>query len=312
MSNFKAVLVGINDYGGQGDLNGCVNDVLYMRDILKIKYKLEEGDIRVLTDKSATREAILERLTWLMDQGRMYKNLLFWYSGHGTRIPNQNYADDEYDGMDELICPADFDWRGKYIDDDTIHEITVRLDPQAKLSMVFDCCHSGTIARDCFFGNPVHYKSRCLPTPVDMMCRAPSFEATSLVNKSDHHGFDSIVTFKEEFFWDIDNKDILRKDIEFKKRSSIKDLTVDQNIIILSGCQDDQTSADAHFYNRYQGALSFAVQKNLMEDPDLPSGELTRRTTDIIKRFGFDQTPVLTADKEVFKSLPFLSTDRGE
>ena len=309
MSNLKAVLVGINNYKGNGDLNGCVNDVLYMRDILRQKYKVEESDIRVIVDQYATTEAIEERIAWLIAQSNTTKNLVFWYSGHGTQVPNQDYADIEDDGMDELICPHDFDFRGRYITDDVIRKLITSLNPAAKLTMVFDCCHSGSITRELTFNNPIPYKNRYLPPPPDLLCRSKNVDATALVHKDENRLFDSFGLFREELFWDIDGKFGPERGLNYKKRSAMIDVGKELNVVAITGCKDNQTSADAHFYNRYQGALSFALQKCLIEDPCLPASELHRRTLGIIKKFGFEQEPVLATDKEVFNGQPFICAD---
>ncbi|MBT9164875.1 MAG: hypothetical protein DDT23_00886 [candidate division WS2 bacterium] len=51
----RALLVGINKYKIPGsDLNGCVNDVTNVRDILLKYFGFTTKDIRVLVDERAT------------------------------------------------------------------------------------------------------------------------------------------------------------------------------------------------------------------------------------------------------------------
>ena len=42
-----------------------------------------------------------------------------------------------------------------------------------------------------------------------------------------------------------------------------------QNHILLSGCKDEQTSADAYIGGKYQGALTWALTSAVKENPDI-------------------------------------------
>ena len=62
----RAVCVGINKQTMPGcDLRGCVNDAAQMRETL-LSHGFKQENIRVLTDERATKQAILERLAWLV------------------------------------------------------------------------------------------------------------------------------------------------------------------------------------------------------------------------------------------------------
>ncbi|CAE6422905.1 unnamed protein product [Rhizoctonia solani] len=59
---------------------------------------------------------------------------------------NQKDLDgDEYDGMDESICPTDYETAGVLVDDE-LHELLVKPLPEgAGLTALFDSCHSGSV-----------------------------------------------------------------------------------------------------------------------------------------------------------------------
>ena len=105
----KALLVGINDYPDPAQrLEGCVNDVFTMSSVLQDCGFPPEA-IRTCLDDRATAEGILSRLKWLLDDPRPGDELVFYYSGHGARIPE--YGDDfEPDHHVESLVPWDFDW----------------------------------------------------------------------------------------------------------------------------------------------------------------------------------------------------------
>lgn len=82
-------------------------------------------------------QAELETLVTATQPG---DTLFFHFSGHGTQVP----ADDpheEADGLDEAIVPTDMN----IIVDDDLRVIFCRLPLGAHLTMLADCCHSGTM-----------------------------------------------------------------------------------------------------------------------------------------------------------------------
>jgi uncharacterized caspase-like protein len=111
----KALLVGINAYELPGaDLNGCVNDVTNVRDILLKYFGFAVKEIRVLVDGRATRKAIMQRVEWLVKDAKSGDRLLFQFSGHGSQIRDRD-GDELKDQLDEILCPHDMDWDGTYI-----------------------------------------------------------------------------------------------------------------------------------------------------------------------------------------------------
>jgi metacaspase-1 len=144
----KALLIGINDYPNASDkLEGCINDVFTMSSVLQ-DCGVPSDAIRICLDSRATAEGILTRLKWLLDDPKPGDELIFYYSGHGARIPE--YGDNyEPDHHVETLVPWDFDWsRERAISDDQIFSLYSQLPYDCRLVMIFDCCHSGGIHRD--------------------------------------------------------------------------------------------------------------------------------------------------------------------
>ncbi len=140
----KALLVGINKYRVPGnDLNGCVNDVRLMEETLRTEYGFTgKENFRVLTDSQATGKAILDGLSWLTAGAAPGDSLVFHYSGHGSRVPDRN-GDEPSDGLDEILCPYDLDWNHPLTDDD-LAAACAGVPKGALLTVILDCCHSGT------------------------------------------------------------------------------------------------------------------------------------------------------------------------
>jgi len=144
----KALLVGINRYPDpRNELQGCVNDVRQMADTLKTRYGFPgDGNMRILTDARATTKAILDGLAWLTAGASPGDSLVFHYSGHGSQVPDRN-GDETTDRLDEILCPHDLDWEHPLTDDD-LAAACAHVPQGALLTVILDCCHSGTGLRD--------------------------------------------------------------------------------------------------------------------------------------------------------------------
>ena len=149
-SNKKALLIGINYANDRSNrLSGCINDVLHIRNFIKEEYGFEDQEIYLMTElsedskKIPTKKNIMEGIKWLMNDVNEHSQLFMHYSGHGSHVRDRNK--EERDGKDEVICPLDFN-RSGYISDDVLRKLLV--DPLckgAKLTVIADCCHSGTV-----------------------------------------------------------------------------------------------------------------------------------------------------------------------
>lgn len=134
----RAVLVGINYVNGKNPLQGCVNDVKSVEQILKHKYLYE--NVVILTNELATRTNILAEFTKLLSEAVAGDSLFFLYSGHGFHIKDTSY--DEVDGYDELIVCND---SLPIIDDELRQIIMTNLKVDVQLFALFDSCLNGTI-----------------------------------------------------------------------------------------------------------------------------------------------------------------------
>jgi len=164
----KALLVGINDYKQINDLNGCINDVTNMRDVLLKYFDFTVPDIRVVVDSRATKANILARLKWLVKGAKKGDTLIFHYSGHGTQLRDRD-GDELKDHLDEAICPWDTNWDGGLILDDDLYNIFQGLPKGVSLEVLLDACHSGSGTREIMMMKEM--KIRFLPPPIDIECR---------------------------------------------------------------------------------------------------------------------------------------------
>lgn len=136
-----ALCVGINDYPGTGmDLRGCVNDANDWAAVLAAR----GYTVRTLLDRQATKAALVAAFRKLIKGAKANDAIVLTFSGHGTYQPDTD--DDEADGYDEGLCPYDLTTRGALTDDE-IRALFQALHPQARLVLISDSCHSGTVTR---------------------------------------------------------------------------------------------------------------------------------------------------------------------
>jgi hypothetical protein len=161
------LLVGLNRYPDpENTLRGCINDVRQVSDLLYTRFGFAtDGSIRLLTDARATTAAIVNRLRWLLDGARAGDVLVFHYSGHGSQVRDR-HGDELDDGLDEIICPYDLDWDDPFTDDD-LGALVKDLPVGVNMTVVLDCCHSGTGLREAASSSRPA-RIRCLRPPLDI------------------------------------------------------------------------------------------------------------------------------------------------
>jgi hypothetical protein len=153
MSGKHALLVGINAYPNfarHEQLSGCVNDVEAMATLLRGTYGFE--DVVTLIEEAATRDGVLAALNELAARVEDDDVVVVHYSGHGSQMTDRE--GDEPDGLDETIVPNDSGRAphpNRDITDDELYAwIRGVTGKTQNLTLIFDCCHSGTITRDVF------------------------------------------------------------------------------------------------------------------------------------------------------------------
>jgi hypothetical protein len=153
--NRWALLIGINEYPllkPRGQLTGCINDVEVMSRTLQGPFGFPGDHVTILRDAEATRDGILAAMYGLAERVEKDDVVVFHYSGHGSRMPDRE--GDEPDGFDQTLFPYDAGRAphpNREITDDEIYlwlQKLTALTPH--VTLIFDCCHSGTIVRDVF------------------------------------------------------------------------------------------------------------------------------------------------------------------
>lgn len=146
--NKRALLIGINYVGQQGELRGCHNDVLAMKDYIESQgFPSDSDSMRVLMDdgehEMPTMANMLAAFAWLTAGAQEGDSLFMHYSGHGGSVRDTN--NDEKDGKDETLIPVDYREAGQITDDVILSNLVLEVPRGAMLTTVIDACHSGTV-----------------------------------------------------------------------------------------------------------------------------------------------------------------------
>ena len=238
----RALLIGINYVKTpSARLNGCIEDVKSIQNMLIDAYGYSNDNIVVLRDDNPssmpTKSRILLALQQMIAVSAPNDELWFHYSGHGTQLRDTN--GDESDRLDEAIVPEDFQTSGMITDDDLFMLIR---NIRCKAFLVFDSCHSGSV---CDLQYSINYVSG-----------------------------------------------------SFSRAITSSKTIANPNIVLLSGCRDAQTSADAYdnVAKVFGGALTMTLTSVLRRNRH--SAEIMKVYNDVcyeLIRQKYAQIPVLSS-----------------
>jgi len=219
--------VAASAYGGwSGPLAACEFDANDMAAIAKTKGMRSS----VLLTKKATRASVLAALRAAAKALRKGDLFFLTYSGHGGQVPDVN--GDEPDKRDETWCLYD----GQLIDDELYLELS-KFAEGVRVLVLSDSCHSGTVTR------------------------APLGEADAVRRPGRSKMMPPAVamrTYREhQAFYDKLQKDVARDagkpvvdpdnalaQVAVSGRLSAIADKFAASLILVSGCQDNQTSMD--------------------------------------------------------------------
>lgn len=270
----KALLVGINKYPGNA-LNGCVNDIMDMAHFLVASRGFPQANIRLIVDGRATTRGIEERLRWLVAGARAGDRLFFHFSGHGTLFPKRS-SSGRLVALQPAICPVDFDWsEQKAITSDIFHEIFASVPAGVEFVWVSDSCHSGDLEED---------KPLALSMDPDVAGAFP-IQARAFPMPADIQ-------------WAIQTA---------KGLNIAPSAAAPMNVALISGCQSNQTSADAYINGRYNGACTYYLLQELRRGVVEPLPTLVANMNAALRTARYEQIPGVEGASDI-QSRAFLAS----
>jgi len=217
--------MGINDYpGDENDLSGCLNDV---NDTAQLLTK-RGFSVNTLVDAAATRAGILGQMRAVLQAAVAHDSVVISFSGHGTWMPDID--GDEPDHRDEAWCPYDFE-DAVVLDDEIYATITTYKQPDVRLLLIADSCHSGTVCRA--VGPDLGPKARPRFMPPS---RLPQYKTLAQVAATR----------------------------DAPPRGKVQEVP---GTVLLAGCTDREVSYDAVFHDRPNGALTYFALSTLAKLP---------------------------------------------
>lgn len=227
-----ALLVGIN-YNNNPDatLNGCYNDVVNVSQYLRTVLGYAPSSVNILTDGNRgsvfpasvapTRQNILAGMATLVAGMVAGDEAVFHYSGHGSLVRDTN--GDEVTGLDSCICPLDYNAPassgGGVVTDDELRALLVDQVPRGARLYIILDCCHNGTGCD------IRYKYE----DFSVLIRPPSARTAPLW-----------LTRQKAF-------------VQGKYTETAGE------VFMISGCRDEQTSADAYIDRAFAGALTYAV-----------------------------------------------------
>jgi len=225
--------------GWSGELFACEADADDLRAIAATKGMTPT----VLLTAQATRAAVLGAMRQAARTLKSGDFFLLTYSGHGGQVPDTN--GDEKDRQDETWCL----WDGQLIDDELYLELS-RFAAGVRVLVLSDSCHSGTVTR------------AAPPPPPPAGMPRPRLMPPQIALKTyrDHRDF-----------YDLLQKDVAAEAAKagttIDPDAALAQVRIDSprltgvvtsfapSVILISGCQDNQTSMDGEFNGAFTGRL---------------------------------------------------------
>ncbi|CAI9099370.1 OLC1v1036177C1 [Oldenlandia corymbosa var. corymbosa] len=262
-----------------------------MRDLLIQRFKFHPEDIELLTDKPGslvmpTGANIIKSLNRMVDQAQPGDVLFFHYSGHGTLVDKSFLPFSK----EEAIVPTDFN----LITNVDFRHLVNMVPKGATFTILSDSCHSGGLIDK--------EKQQLVESSINH-----GAEHSSSITSSKNKGItlESVLQHLSSLT-NINSTDVGTHLLEiFGAEASLRyrlpQIELDMfkpnqdEGILLSGCQTDETSADVVLQNgKAYGAFSNAVQQVLKENYEpLTNRELVSMARKVLMMHQFKQHPCL-------------------
>src|SRR5262249_27768245 len=139
LPNLYVLAVGVSEYPGKLKLNFAASDAVMLSRALEGQRgkAFAAVDVKLVTDREATRRGSAEGLNWLAQRMTARDVAVIFFSGHGDRDERGNF----------FLVPVDIDMRnpeGTLVPGDLFKKALESM--PGRLIFVMDACHSGSVA----------------------------------------------------------------------------------------------------------------------------------------------------------------------
>ena len=285
MPNGFSLHIGLNEVdpnhysGWSGELVACEADAEDMQQIARTgRY-----ESKLLKTSQATRDAVKSTIADAAVGLKPGDLFFLTYSGHGGQIPDLN--GDELDGLDETWVLYD----GQLIDDE-LHELWHKFEKGVRVLVLSDSCHSGTVTKQIA-------NAAALRGMKDEL--ALSYQGIEEPKRRFMPAKVALQVFRtNRAFYESLVKGLPKRDPADEEHDQ-----PEASVLLLSGCQDSQYSADGPFNGLFTGTLLQVWNQGTFE------GGYRRFHESIVSRMPPTQTPQLTfvgePDGKFLREKPF-------
>ena len=262
MTSLYALLVGIDQYDRRSyvpPLRGCVNDIKAMKTYLQNRAtNAQQLHVQTLVDEQATRQAIIDAFRNHLQQAQAGNTVLFYYAGHGSqsKAPEEFWLIDPDRLNETLVCYDSRTEGGWDLTDKELAKLISEVgDRNPHITVVLDCCHSGSGTRSLgLAGTQAKFSKR--RAPMDLRDRPPSTFIVSPVDIQQQANRRSLQapglrTCISQSGWQMSQG----------------------RHILMAACRDSEEASEYSANNLYCGAFSHFLLDTLQE----AKGELTYR-----------------------------------
>jgi hypothetical protein len=200
-----------------GHLNACENDACSMQALADNQHFQSQ---LILTEQATSQQIIevIKQSAQMLQEGDIF---FITYSGHGGQVPDHNSEFGEDDGLDETWCLYD-----RQVVDDELYALWSKFRPGVRILVLSDSCHSGSVAKD-----PLN--AMLDSQPERPAIKALPFDVVEATYKANQAAYDDIQAQCEDS----------------------ESVEVAASVILISGCQDSQSSMDGSEYGLFTGTL---------------------------------------------------------
>jgi metacaspase-1 len=257
MPTGSALTIGLNSVdpghyaGWSGELNACEADAEDMANIATSK----GFTVNTLLTKDATRQRVRDEISATADRLEAEDFFLLSYSGHGGQLPDLN--DEEVDAQDDTWCLYD----GELVDDE-VYTLLARFAEGVRVLVFSDSCHSGTMTKLAYYEGTVRGRSEIHSASEGGYRHMPP-EVSLPTYRNNREFYDEII-----------------KNLQPESREQAR-----AAILLYSGCQENQLSADGDFNGLFTAQLLRVWREGTF------GGDYPKFYKEIRKRMPPDQTP---------------------
>ena len=231
MTTGRSIHIGLNSVdpdhydGWDGALTACEFDA---NDMQKLAESRGFQSSKLLTQE-ATADAVTAEIEKAAQELSSGDFLFLTYSGHGGQVPDKN-GEGEADRSDETWVLYD-----RELVDDELYALWAKFKPGVRIFVLSDSCHSGTVLRKFDDEKPVPNVMAKRETADALSPRRRALPLDVQVNTYRAHQ---------------DEYDAIQKSVPSSSAAN-----VEATALLISGCQDEQTSQDGVANGLFTGTL---------------------------------------------------------